>query len=416
MIASNQQTDTTALRVQIRQPDGGWLDVGVIHHAGEVNQFSTFDEYWTQPERPVLGQAIEGSQGRTFSQRVALPNWFSHLLPEGRLREAVASDAGVKAQREFFLLARIGGDDLPGAVRVLPELSNGELRDDAYEDSISEPNGELGAIKFSLAGVQLKFSLTEDDRGLTLPTSGEAGRWIAKLPDPRAGHELVPEVEMAALELARASGISVPETKLIDVRDITGLPGWAAEMGGKAFLIRRFDRQPGEGRVHVEELAQVLQVPTGQKGKYLSANFETVARTTNELCGLESVGEVIDRIVLNTLIGNGDAHAKNWAYVYPDGRNARLSPLYDVLPTVLFVSGDDLGMKLNGSRCFEEVSVWSFDRMAEATGWSPDAARERAALMVHRVRSNWGVLEEHLPSSVVQQLTRRRDALPLSST
>ena len=112
----------------------------------------------------------------------------------------------------------------------------------------------------------------------------------------------------------------------------------------------------------MEELAQILNIPaTVEKAKYNRANFETVASTIGALCGLDSVRDVITRIVFNILIGNGDAHLKNWAVLYPDGITPALSPIYDVLPTVLFIPGDDMGMKLAGSRAFESADVESFD-------------------------------------------------------
>lgn len=46
---------------------------------------------------------------------------------------------------------------------------------------------------------------------------------------------------------------------------------------------------------------------------------------------------MIDRIVLNILVGNGDAHVKNWTFIYPDGSRPQLSPAYDIVPTVLYV-------------------------------------------------------------------------------
>ena len=108
----------------------------------------------------------------------------------------------------------------------------------------------------------------------------------------------------------------------------------------------------------MEELAQVLNVPAAvEMAKYRRANFETIASIIGALCGLDSVGDVITRIVFNILIGNGDAHLKNWAVLYPDSITPVLSPIYDVLPTVLFIPGDDMGLKLAGSRAFEYVST-----------------------------------------------------------
>lgn len=308
-------TEPSTLLTQLRAPNGQWVDVGMLYHANETCWFETVSEYWEQVPHLVLGQVFEeNGPGWRPSARVRLPRWFSHLLPEGRLRRVIAAAAQVKEEREFFLLARIGGDDLPGALRVSPVDHAVETRLDESQNEELEDNG-LGPFKFSLAGVQLKFSVQFDERGLTIPTRGQAGDWIAKLPDPRAGYEGVPEAEFAGLQLARASGINVPEARLVAIAEISGLPSWVGSSSGQALLIQRFDRKESGGRVHIEELAQVLDIPTGhERFKYQRANYETVARTTAALCGPQVVAEVIDRLVLNVLVGNGDAHLKNWAY------------------------------------------------------------------------------------------------------
>lgn len=112
------------------------------------------------------------------------------------------------------------------------------------------------------------------------------------------------------------------------------------------------------------------------------------------------------------LLGNGDAHTKNWAYCYPDGRHAELSPAYDIVPTVLFVAGDDLGLNLAGSKRFDQVRLNAFDRLADKAGWDGDG-RARAAAAVDRVVAAWSVLAEYLETAVVEKLTARRDSLPL---
>ena len=375
----------------------------------EASHNSSFESYWEAPSRPVLGQVFE-QRGPSWrpSARAALPSWFSNLLPEGTLRDTIARAVGVKAEREFALLARIGRDDLPGALRLHPVDIEADMSMPDDEIPAVEHADASGSIKFSLAGVQLKFSLTEHGRGLTIPATGESGTWTAKFPDARVGYEGVPEAEYAAMQLAAASGIDVPETRLVDVSGIGGLPEWA-RTNGWALLVRRFDRRLASSRVHAEDLAQVLDIRPARK--YERANFETVARTVAALSGAERVGEVIDRIVLNILVGNGDAHVKNWTFIYPDGSRPQLSPAYDIVPTVLYVPHDDLGLKLNGSRSFADVDLAAFGRLAEKAGWDGGLGRERADRAVQRVLAAWPVLGEHLGRDALRRLTERRDTL-----
>src|SRR5664280_2634156 len=102
-MASGQERES-ALLVQLADPSGSWHDVGTLRHKTEISWFVSLPGYWETPGRPVLGQIFE-ERGRDWrpSQTVGLPNWFSHLLPEGRLRDAVSTAAHVNSKREYLL-------------------------------------------------------------------------------------------------------------------------------------------------------------------------------------------------------------------------------------------------------------------------------------------------------------------------
>jgi serine/threonine-protein kinase HipA len=191
--------EISALLVKLETPGGELVDVGFMYNADEKNWFEFSEYYWDLPNRPILGQTFE-EHGRSWqpSAHVALPIWFSHLLPEGRLRAAVAFAAGTNTAREFNLLARIGIDDLPGALRI---GTADELRNVKRPPELAAAEDEEGSgnplLKFSLAGAQLKFSVYRGSKGLTVPAKGQAGNVIVKLPDNRPGFSGVPEAELA---------------------------------------------------------------------------------------------------------------------------------------------------------------------------------------------------------------------------
>ena len=135
--------------------------------------------------------------------QTALPPFFSNLLPEGPLRRYLAERAGVKSSREFYLLWMLG-KDLPGAITVEPaqgeELPPG--LDDGEDDGVRR-----NALRFSLAGGQLKFSAlknTGKQGGLTIPALGVGGSWIVKLPSLQ--FEGVPENEFSMMTIAAKLG------------------------------------------------------------------------------------------------------------------------------------------------------------------------------------------------------------------
>ena len=152
--------------------------------------FSAFEQdYIDDPQRPTFSLSFKGGTGglvtsvRPVARRV--PPFFSNLLPEGHLRKYLAKLADVDPEREFFLLAVLGAD-LPGALVVSP-LEGGEQEGEAHgaaEEREDQPPET--ALRFSLAGVQLKFSaVMEAAGGLTIPADGMGGSWIVKLPSAR---------------------------------------------------------------------------------------------------------------------------------------------------------------------------------------------------------------------------------------
>ena len=96
--------------------------VGAIHRRDAFTKFVFDRDYWDRPDRAVLGRWFEDHPRKQPRARNWVPAWFSNLLPEGRLRELIACEQGVDANREIDLLVRIGGD-LPGAVQVVPDPS-----------------------------------------------------------------------------------------------------------------------------------------------------------------------------------------------------------------------------------------------------------------------------------------------------
>jgi serine/threonine-protein kinase HipA len=404
------------LGLQLQVGSGRWVDVGHLHHVNNRNWFEFHDTYWDMADRPVLGQIFE-ERGRAWrpSAMVALPHWFSHLLPEGRLRSAVAAAAHSHERREFELLKLLGVDDLPGAIRVLPvDVHGGRLvPDDSYDEG-DEVARDDPLLKFSLAGAQLKFSVYGKGKGLTVPAAGQAGNVILKFPDERPNFSGVPEAELACLVLAREAGIDTLNATLVSPHDVAGLEDWARRSSGMALAVTRFDRREDDVRIHMEELAQVMDIPTAvERAKYARANIETIGVLVAALCGADAVMEVIDRVVLNVLVGNGDAHLKNWAVRYENGRTPTLSPLYDVLPTVLYIAEDDLGLYLNKSRSFTDVVPESFDRLASRAGLDVRQVRQRVRDTAERISERWPVLADYLGAEAYRRLSARRETLPL---
>lgn len=370
--------------------------IGVITRLAGDRQIFAFDEqYIDDPERPTLSLSFKSRTGgivtsvRPVTRRV--PPFFSNLLPEGHLREYLANRADINPEREFFLLAVLGAD-LPGALVIAPlddmkaEDSDRPDKDGARED---ERRRET-VLRFSLAGVQLKFSaVMEAFGGLTIPAGGMGGSWIVKLPSARFAS--VPENEFAMLALARRAGIVVPDNRLVEVADIKGLPEEARAPGAKALAVQRFDRLPEGARVHMEDFAQVFgQYPND---KYRFRSYANIAAVLWAEIGEEAVLEFVRRLVFSVVIGNADMHLKNWSLLYPDQRKPVLSPGYDFVATLPYIPHDKLALSFGGSRSLSEITPDQMRRFADTARIPASPLWQVAVETAERAAAAWTKLE-----------------------
>lgn len=388
--------------------------VGTITHLPGDRSLFVFDEGYAQDEqRPALSLSFKTSDGGVATTnrptRTRVAPFFSNLLPEGHLRRYLARIGGVHDEREFFLLWLLG-QDLPGAVIVRPP--DGMQLPPTSGDPMAAAVPPEDILRFSLAGVQLKFSaVMEADGGLTIPVGGMGGAWIVKLPSPR--YPSVPEVEYAMMELARGVGIEVPEVRLVEPSRLTNVPEEVQRLG-KALAVQRFDRTPQNRHIHIEDFAQVFDV--FPERRYENASYENIASVLWAEGGLPSVTEFARRLAFTALIGNADMHLKNWSIIYRDGRSAELAPAYDFVPTIAYLPADTrMALSLGGSRQMHSVDVGLFQRFANQAGLPEHPVVEAARETAERTRSLW---KKHpaldvMPSELRSMVTRHMDSVPL---
>lgn len=392
--------------------------IGVINRFAGDRQIFAFEQgYIDDPQRPTLSLSFKGRTGglvtalRPVPRRV--PPFFSNLLPEGHLREYLAKLAKVGPEREFFLLAVLGVD-LPGALVIEPLEGGGKESDFPQEDGdghaiVDGDRPREGVLRFSLAGVQLKFSaVMESSGGLTIPAGGMGGSWIVKLPSARFA--AVPENEFAMLALARRTGIVVPDNRLVAVSEIKGLPEEARAPGATALAVQRFDRGPGGAPVHMEDFSQVFgQYPND---KYRHRSYANIASVLWAEAGGDAVAEFVRRLVFSVVIGSADMHLKNWSLLYPDRRTPVLSPAYDLVATLPYVPRDELALSFGGSRSLSEVTQVQMRRFADTARIPASPLWRIAVETAERAAAAWSSLEEadllpkDLRASIDKQILR----------
>lgn len=374
--------------------------------SGDRSLFAFNDDYISDPGRPTLGLAFKDEFGELRTdirpvQKKVMP-FFSNLLPEGHLRKYLAEQAGVNPEREFYLLWALG-QDLPGAVTVRPADGDAWPPNTKGDADANQAKSKPNMLRFSLAGVQLKFSAVESaSGGPTIPASGIGGDWIVKLPSREyAG---VPENEFSMMSLARMLGMNVPKIDLIDIGSVEGLPDGTERFGKKLFAIERFDRLPDGGRVHIEDFAQVFDVYS--EDKYKKASMRNIASVIAAEGSDEDIREFVRRLTFNTLIGNGDMHLKNWSLIYPDRRNVALSPAYDFVSTIPYIKGDSFALKYSRKRVFSEFDEDEISHLAAKAALPEKVVLETARETASEFTAIWEREKNTLP-----MLSDVRDAI-----
>lgn len=330
----------------------GWIEI----EAGRST--FVFDQRYVDGNdatvRPVLGQWFEDRIGRTARAfTTSVPPWFENLLPElgGRVRVRLARELRCAEEDDEALLLALGSD-LPGAVIV----TEGGAAPGAA-DVVPEGLPDLSpALRSSLGGMQLKFTLSGGPGRLTLPVRNEAGeRWILKVAEETAYPRLA-QNEAAVSNWLRAAGFDVPEVHVIPRDAFPNLGALSTETRW-GFLIRRYDRTVG-GRVHQEDFLQVLGRP--RRAKYEATHALGLGRLVRQILGAgeRGVREYIRRTVAVVATGNGDAHLKNWSLLYPDGVGAAFAPLYDQVATIAYRDLDGrLALRVGNAQDFGEVTI-----------------------------------------------------------
>jgi serine/threonine-protein kinase HipA len=202
------------------------------------------------------------------------------------------------------------------------------------------------AGKLSISGVQPKLSIKLDKKNKKLEVAAEGGEYILK-PQVQTFRNL-PQNENLCMTAAAKLGIDVPPHCLIRLKD-----------NSLAYIVKRFDRVKGK-KIHQEDFFQVL----GKKDKY-SGSLEQIGKELGRISRFPGLDLQLffERILFFFIIGNGDAHTKNFSISYDDEGNIRLSPAYDIVSSKLVIPGEeDLALPMNGKR--NNITVRDFRKFS----------------------------------------------------
>jgi len=342
--------------------------------------FSYSSDWLKQPNALALSCSLP-LQSEPFDDHNARP-FFAGLLPEGQMRRLIAQQLQVSGQNDFALLDRIGGEcagavtflepgqALPTADHDVQWLSGAELI--AILDELPRRPMLAGrdGLRLSLAGAQEKLPVVVDGERIGLPLNGTPSSHILKPAIPSIDDSV--SNEGFCLALAASMQLKPARARIHAVQNRTFL------------LVERYDRmKDAQGRLHrlhQEDFCQALGIVPELKyqnegGPDLAQCFDLVRRITRP--NAPQVLRLLDYVVFNALIGNHDAHAKNFSLLYA-GKVPVLAPLYDTLSTAVYPKlTPKMAMKLGSQYKFSAVQARHWDQFAQAAGLSVAQARKR---------------------------------------
>lgn len=377
------------------------------------NVLSIAETFKNNPERPTFSlithpkfSHADKLMAEPWARNQRLHPVLSNLLPEGSLRELIAQGLKVHVANEFHILSYLG-EDLPGAIEALPmepedvpvHLLERVLNAYGKVKAVKFDKGVLGTKggdnKFSLAGVQMKFSMKERDGRYNLSKGNVLGDWIIKTPSTK--HKFVPLNEYTAMSLAGLVDVDVPEFKLVELDKLDNLPQINLPDEKEAFAIKRFDRVDDQ-RIHMEDFAQILVKYPHEK--YTSANYENIGKVIYDFSGdgIADAQQFARRLLVNILLANGDAHLKNWSFLYLDKITPRLSPAYDIVTTSVYIENEtQFALNLGKTKEWYSASMENFQTWADKSGIPWRVIKPHLDDTLSKARELWPEALETLP-------------------
>ena len=375
------------------------------------------------PSSPLLSTAL-CVQEEPFDARRTF-SWFSGLLPEDARLDELQRFYGVAEGDYFGLLAQIGWE-CAGAVEVMPSedwplarTSQGLSRERKLTPEElaarlaalpSHPYDDASSLRVSLGGFQEKLCVIIGSKDWVAAEPGHRALGSAALPLDGAPstHILKPQPQgrLAGLVEGEAWGMEVArhatETACSALLDLPEAP--------PTLLVERFDRvetERGLVRLHQEDCAQALGIEPGRK--YAATTSSTKSDPTYKgiadvlsryaVDSLEERKRLLRHLFVNTVLGNTDAHSKNYALLH-EGETVRLAPLYDVVPAleitpnVLF-----MGLRIDGRIRIDRIARENIEAEARSWGLPARVVGEVLGEAVEGVRLGIAVATELYPEA-----------------
>jgi serine/threonine-protein kinase HipA len=349
---------------------------------------------------PVREEAFTDEECRPF---------FKGLLPEGDFLKTIARVFHISAENSFTVLEEIGGE-CAGAISIVPHetmppflsetrplwLGEGELgeliEDLPNPQLLDDPEADGVGFRLSLAGTQDKLPVLWGEKRVGITRGHPPSTHIIKKPAPAL--EAMVANEAYCLALANAAGLTAAAARPLAAGAQEGL------------LVTRYDRRPEAGgevrRIHQEDLCQALGILPEQKyqaegGPGVAAAAELIRRYAS--APAVDLLAFLDALILNLLIGNSDAHGKNYSLLLEEDGGRRLAPLYDLLSARVYWPFErKMAMKYGGEYRADRIRARHLERLADDLGIAGRTVRARVLDLSDRVVAVSGEARSQLPA------------------
>jgi serine/threonine-protein kinase HipA len=365
---------------------------GTLERRSQARLRFSYSDAWIEQEGAPISLGLPLRE-EAYEHEDCTP-FFEGLLPEGEFLNATSRTLHVSARNPFQLLAEIGGEcagaisvgppggPVPGRSKAPPrwleERELGKLLDDLPDRPLLGTIGEEDGFRISLAGAQDKVGVLFEEGRVGLSRGKPPSTHIVKAPIPRVPNSVANEAFCMAL--ARHADLDVAAA---EPRRATG---------SSYLLVTRYDRggdQPPDGRLHQEDFCQALGLVPAVKyeneggpgvadcGKLIREHSAAPAR---------DIIAFLQALLFNFLIGNNDAHSKNYSLLLDGPESIRMAPLYDLL-SIAAIEGAtrDLAMKYGGEKRVSYLRRRHLRRLADELGVKGPLVERRARSMIERV-------------------------------
>jgi serine/threonine-protein kinase HipA len=350
---------------------------------------------------PLRSEPFDDTECRPF---------FVGLLPEGEFLKSIARAFQVSADNPFSVLTEIGGE-CAGAVSLASPGTRPPFASTASPTWLDDDS--LGALLAELPRQPLLIGLDDEDEGVRLSLAGAQDKLPVLVHDTKLGitRGQPPSTHIIKVPIPDVDGMVANEAFCMALAGEVGLIAAEARpihAGGQdALLVTRYDRTRSEShvhRIHQEDFCQALGCLPEQK-------YESEGGPGVEACATllrkSSAAPAVDlyvfleALIFNLLIGNADAHSKNYSLLLEGDETPRVAPLYDLLSTRVYGRrfGRKMAMKYGGEYRFDRIRGRHLDRLAGELGMSAPVIRRAVEMMSQLIESSCKAARRRLPET-----------------